>query len=139
MLLLKTRLILYVVFFIVDKLKKCRPQVNSLVKINYFYKGNATKTRLNVDRSVSEKVESTNLNMPPFFDDPRIWFGKVEALFRTREINEEVQMHAYLVQILSKLAIVISENAQELINEMPKSKPYKKLEKAILEGCEQFL
>ena len=85
-----------------------------------------------------EKVEPTNLNLPPFFDDPRIWFGKVEALFRTREINDEVQMHAYLVQILSELAIVISENAQDLISEMPKSKPYKKLKKAILVGCEQF-
>ena len=89
-----------------------------------------TMSSENQDTDVDPIAATINVKLPHFCcSNPRLWFGQVEAIFRTNRIRSQSLMYSYVVQ---SIPTEVAEEVCDLIHEIPAHDPYNCIKQAII-------
>ena len=70
--------------------------------------------------------------LPPYDEqNPRLWFGKVESIFRTQGIEDEILKYSYIVLTLPN---DIAKKVEDLMWNSPESTSYNKMKEALVKS-----
>ena len=70
--------------------------------------------------------------LPPYDEqNPRLWFGKVESIFRTQGIEDEILKYSYIVLTLPN---DIAKKVEDRICSIPVSTSYNKMKEALVKS-----